>query len=229
MSKDVAIITGASRGLGLELALQLTNQKLLVIGVSRNKSNDNRFKDKLTTNQIVPIIGDVSDQHTVAGAFAKANQLGKCSILINCAGEGVFGKTGSFTREDIDNVLRGNLIGTILFCEAAKTYFSESGGIIVNVMSTAAHIARANEAIYCASKWGARGYTESLRLECKGSNIDVIAVYPGGMNTDFWKVAKGSKIDSNAFMAATEVAETILQIIKRKPSMYVSDVIINRR
>ena len=65
---------------------------------------------------------------------------------------------------------------------------------IVNIMSTSALIGRAEETIYCAAKWGARGYTEALRTELKGTKRNIIAVYPGGMKTDFWKSRVGTVI-----------------------------------
>jgi uncharacterized protein len=120
------------------------------------------------------------------------------------------------------------LIGTILFSDAAYNRFKVTGGMIVNVMSTASNIGRVNETIYCASKWGAKGYTEALRAESKGTPVKIISVFPGGMRTDFWSLARGSKVNPEAFMDPKEVAEIIMNAIDPRKGAYVSDITINR-
>jgi len=228
MKNKVAIITGASSGLGLELAMKLVTQNHLVVGISRRKPTDPRWIQYHKEKKMVYVSGDVSLESTVKDAFAAADQLGNVDTVINCAGVGVFGPVVSFSRQDIDNVMRGNLIGMILFSEAAMLKFKSSGGTIVNIMSTAAQVARTNEAIYCAAKWGAKGYTETLRLEAKGTGVRVIAVYPGGMNTRFWVEAKGSKVDASKFMPPAEVASMIMDALTNRTSGYPSDIVINR-
>jgi short-subunit dehydrogenase len=99
---------------------------------------------------------------------------------------------------------------------------------IVNIMSTSALLGRAEETIYCAAKWGARGYTEALRTELKGTKRNIIAVYPGGMKTDFWKVP-GQNRDISGFMDPTEVAEKIVNAVMVSDKMLVTDITINRK
>lgn len=228
MNIKVGIITGASSGLGLELAIRLVTEDYFVVGVSRRMPTDQRWLERTKQSRCVHVAGDISQEDTVMEAFATANQIGTLDLLINCAGEGVFGPVGSISRQDIDDVLRGNLIGTILFSQAALTQFKNSGGLIVNVMSTASLVGRSNEAIYCAAKWGARGYTESLRLEAKGTNAKVVAVYPGGMNTPFWARAKGTHVDPHKFISPVVVADMILNSLIKHEGGYISDITINR-
>ncbi len=229
MTNNVAVVTGVGSGLGLELGLRLA-QEYSVVGVSRRMPTDPRWSRTAAQGSVEHLAGDVSRSTTAAMVFERASALGQLRLLVNCAGQGVFGPAGSYTASDVEDVLRGNLVGTILFSEAAFNYMRTSGGgLIVNVMSTAAQVGRVNEAIYCASKWGARGYTESLRLEAKGTPVNVIAVYPGGMKTRFWQEAKGAKVDSSNFMPPEEVAESILDAIRARLGMYVSDVTINRK
>lgn len=228
MKNKVAVVTGASSGLGLELAIELITQNYFVVGISRRKPSDPRWIRFQKERKMIHVAGDVSLENTVVEAFATADRLGEVDTVINCAGIGVFGPVVSFSRQDIDNVMRGNLIGMILFSEAAMLKFKPSGGTIVNIMSTAAQVARPNEAIYCAAKWGAKGYTETLRLEAKGTGIRVVAVYPGGMNTRFWVEAKGSKVDASKFMPPAEVASMIMTALTKRNSGYPSDIVINR-
>jgi len=147
----VAIVTGAGSGLGLELAVRLARDGP-VVGVARHEPEDPRWDTGCHF-----VRGDVADPYTVERAFAEADGHGALSLVVNCAGRGVFGAAGTGSRPALDEVLAGNLVGLVLFSEAAFARFHEAGGTIVNVMSTAAKTPRANETLYCAAKWGARG------------------------------------------------------------------------
>ena len=226
-NRKTAIITGYSSGLGAEMAKGLIESGYLVIGVSRRQPQDDVFCDE-HQESIVQIRGDASDPETVAKAFESAGQKGNLDVVISCAGRGVFGPAGSYTADDVENVLRANLTSLILFSDAAVNALKESGGKIVNIMSTSSNIPRPHETIYCAAKWGARGYTESLRAELKETDIHVIAVYPGGMNTAFWNNAIRPEKDPKSFMNPEAVAKRILSAITDDEVSYVSDIVINR-
>ena len=228
MSNDICLITGATSGVGLALATRLIS-RYSIVGVSRRPPTNSRWIS-LPSDRCHHVIGDVADPKTVAVAFDTCSEHGQLRVLINCAGAGVFGAAGSYSAEDVTEALRGNLIGTILFADRAFAAFKESfsSGIIINVMSTAAQVGRANETVYCASKWGARGYTEALRLEAKGTGIRVIGVYPGGMNTPFWRNARNSSVDSSKFMNPDDVAAMIVAALPDNLAAYVSDLVINR-
>jgi NAD(P)-dependent dehydrogenase (short-subunit alcohol dehydrogenase family) len=229
MNDHVAVVTGAASGLGLELALHLVSKDRIVVGVSRRPPTEERWRQAASSGKAYFFPGDVSNPATAKGAFDLAFQIGRPDLVVNCAGQGVFGPAGSFTRADVDAALAANLIGTILFSEMAFALFKSQGGTIVNVLSTAAQVARANESLYCASKWGAKGYTESLRLEAKGTPVRVVAAYPGGMRTRFWQEATGQKVDASKFMSPAEVARTLVTVLEESESAYVSDIVINRK
>src|SRR5712671_6595621 len=151
----VAIITGASSGLGLSIAELLRARGMAVIGVSRRESAD--------------VSGDASRRDTALRAIQAAERLGTIDLLVNCAGAGLFGPAGSYDDDAIATIIDSNLIATINFCELLFPRFKEHGGTIVNILSTAALIGKANETVYCAAKWGARGYGEALKAEAKGT------------------------------------------------------------
>jgi short-subunit dehydrogenase len=219
------IITGASQGLGVALAQQLVEAGQAVVGVHRGNSPSPQWLDLLSGGRAAEVIGTVASDQVVEQAFQKADSLGDLRTVINCAGVGVFGAAGGFRREDVDTVFEANLVGTILFSERAFARFKSSSGLIVNVMSTAAHVGRVNEVLYCASKWGARGYTEALRAEAKGTGVRVVGVYPGGMKTSFWA---GTSTDPSKFMSAADVAEVVVGAMTDRQNLYVSDLVINR-
>ena len=100
---------------------------------------------------------------------------------------------------------------------------------IVNIMSTAALKGNKNETVYCATKWGEKGFTERLKMEYKGTSVKVIGVYPGGMNTNFWNDNRDyvSIEKANTFMNPVDVAKVILDNISYN-TLKVSDITIER-
>jgi NAD(P)-dependent dehydrogenase (short-subunit alcohol dehydrogenase family) len=208
---DVALVTGASSGLGLEIARLLRDREWQVVGVARRGFHE---------DGVVSVSGDASKRETVSKAVDAAQQLGAIKLLVNCAGVGIFGPAGSYDDEKIARVIDANLIATIEFCEALFPRFRTDGGTIVNVLSTAALIGKPNESVYCAAKWGARGYTESLRAEAKGSKARIVSVAPGGMDTAFWPERKRD------FMSPRDIAEIVVDAIERPVN--VGEIVINR-
>jgi short-subunit dehydrogenase len=227
MSSRVCLITGVSSGLGSELAALLSSDRVIV-GVSRHRPLDPRWISCVAHGTARHVLGDVSEAATLAAAIESCQTMGTVDLLINCAGSGVFGPAGSYSAGDIAEAMKGNLVGTILFSDAAFRLMRDTGGTIVNVMSTAAHVGRANESVYCATKWGARGYTESLRLEAKGTKVKIVAVYPGGMNTPFWTNARNAPVDSTRFMSPAEVASIVCKALQAGATSSVTDLVINR-
>jgi short-subunit dehydrogenase len=198
-----AIVTGASTGLGRAIA-ELLAQRMPVVGVSRRGPST--------------ILGDASDPDTARRAIDAAETLGAIDVLVNCAGAGVFGPVGSYDVESIDKILDANLKSTIVFCNAVFPRMTH--GTIVNVLSTAALVGKPNESVYCAAKWGARGYTEALRAEAKGTKVRVISVAPGGMDTPFWPERR------EGFMDPNDVAAAIVDAIGRRVN--VTELVIAR-
>ena len=143
--------------------------------------------------------------------------------------KGHFAPATTATSGVIDDILESSLKGLILLTsEILRITPEEKELTIVNIMSTSALLGRAQETIYCAAKWGARGYTEALRTELKGKNRNIIAVYPGGMKTDFYEAA-GVKRDLTGFMDPHEVGEKIVNAVLNSDKLVVTDITIGRK
>ena len=181
-----AVVTGASSGLGFEIAALLRARGMLVVGVSRRGPD---------------VRGDAAKRET---AIAARQAAGAAEMLVNCAGAGIFHPAGGYTPEEIATVIDANLIAMIQFCEV----FAKDVRTIVNVMSTAALSGKPGESVYCAAKWGARGYTEALRAELKEKRV--LAVYPGGMKTPFWA---SDPQRAETFMEPREIAAKIIDAV----------------
>jgi 3-oxoacyl-[acyl-carrier protein] reductase len=177
----VAVVTGASRGIGLAVAKTLLAEGCEVVAASRNIGRTKKPRG------FVPLSCDVGDERAVAQLFAAVKkQFGRVDILVNNAGMAhpmcnVQDMPLDIWREVIDT----NLTGTFL-CTRAALPLMGKGGVIVNNLSVAARDVFPGESAYCASKHGALGFTETLREEVRDRGIRVISLLPGPTRTDIW-------------------------------------------
>ncbi|MGC1391755.1 MAG: SDR family NAD(P)-dependent oxidoreductase [Bacteroidales bacterium] len=232
--KKISVISGGSGGLGFEIASLLIKSGKNVLVLGRNneklthalsmlqKSSKNSVAESLICN-----IGKEEDIIKIGEFLTSKSYV--VEYLINNAGMGLFTKAQYSTSALIDKLFEANLKGMILLTSEILRITPEDHELtIVNIMSTSALLGRAEETIYCAAKWGARGYTEALRTELKGSKRNIIAVYPGGMKTDFWNIP-GQNRDISTFMDPAEVAEKIVNAVIVTDKMFVTDITINRK
>jgi short-subunit dehydrogenase len=232
--RKVCIVSGGSSGLGLEMAelLVKAGKRVLILGrnterldkaLTRLNSHSNRAKAEFLTCNI----GDEADIKKLGRHLTDNDYI--VEYLFNNAGRGLFIKATESTSALIDAVFESNLKGLILLTtEILRITPANEELSIVNIMSSSALLGRAEESIYCAAKWGARGYTEALRTELKGTKRNIIAVYPGGMKTLFWNVTDPSR-DISGFMDPVEVAEKIINAVIIKDHLAVTDLTINRK
>lgn len=229
-----SLITGGSSGLGYELAKKLIKigKNVIVIGRDEKKLN-NSVKELKTISCDVKIIGvkiDISDLSEVDKFFLdlKTDNI-EIEHLYNNAGKGFFGRVEDLTEDDISSILNSNLVGLINITSRAITHMKNLNQKcrIINVLSTAALTGKKNETIYCSAKWGAKGFLESVKEEVRGGNIEIIIVYPGGMDTPFWTNID-SGYDFSTFMKAEDVAEEVIRT-SLNYKVVISDLVINRR
>lgn len=228
MEKDTVIITGGASGLGLALVKQFIEKNYFVCNIDRNiksmETLDNTYK-----NNYKGFIGDISDSKFVKDTIAEISKLGNIKILINNAGEPSFKLPANYEKDDIDKCFKG-LQGMILFSTETLKVKEEKDLKIVNIMSSAALRGNKQESVYCATKWGERGYTESLKVAYKGTSVKIIGVYPGGINTEFYKNSRDyvSKEKQATFMKPEDVAKTIIDNVTNDTNLTVADIIIER-
>lgn len=230
MKKKVSIVTGGSSGLGYTIAKELAARGKNVWLVGRNVEKlDSAVKMLQELNPKVVVNAhsmDIALEEKVAAFYKKLDQEYEVECLFNVAGVGIFGAAREIAEEDINLVLNSNLKGMILMTSAILQKMESYGGKIVNVISTAGLKGKKNEALYCASKWGQRGFTEALKAEYKGSNILIYGIYPGGMKTSFWD--KSPSFETENFMNPEQVAKQIVDVVLRE-SLYISEIVIERQ
>jgi NAD(P)-dependent dehydrogenase (short-subunit alcohol dehydrogenase family) len=171
---------------------------------------------------------DVSREDQVRSALEEVAARGPIGFLFNVAGVGRFGPVEEITERMIDEVSAGNLKGLMLTTSAALPMLRSTGGTVVSVLSSAALVGRPDETVYCAAKWGARGFMEALRVAVRGSTVRTLTVYPGGMRTPFWSEESKRPSDLDAYMDPGDVARQIIGVVLDPRSAHVTELTISR-
>ena len=205
--KRIAIVTGSALGLGYELTRQLIDRGWFVAGIDFNAERQTELAGEFPRGSYRGFVGDVSDEDFVKVSVAEIAKIGHIDLLINNAGQPSFKTPTAYEAADVDKCLKG-LKGMILWCVQTLKACDEQNLKIANVMSTAATRGNANESVYCATKWGEKGYTQSLKAAYKGSSVTVVGVYPGGIDTDFYRESHDyvSLDKQHTFMPAADLA-----------------------
>lgn len=226
--KDIIIITGGANGLGFELVKQALEKDWMVCNIDKDVEKMNQLSTIFKENY-KGFCGDVSDEEFVTRVIEKMKNIGNIKILINNAGEPSFKLPTEYRKKDIEKCFKG-LEGMIIASTQVLRAKEEKDLKIVNIMSSAALRGNKQESVYCATKWGERGYTESLKVAYKGTSVKVMGVYPGGINTNFYQASRDyvSEEKQNSFMKPEEVANIILSNVLTTNHLTVADIVIER-
>ncbi len=214
----VAVVTGASRGIGFAIAHALLAEGCAVAITARDVSRLNAAADELMEHGAASHGGmrlysgpcDVSDENSVAHFFARLRRdFPRVDILVNNAGVShAMSNVADLPTEDWRRVIETNLTGMFL-CTRAALPLMPDGGTIINNLSIAARNVFAGESAYCASKFGALGLTNTLREELRPRGIRVISLMAGATDTaiwnQFWPEAPREKMLSPETAAAAVV------------------------
>lgn len=227
--RKIAIVTGSALGLGYELTRQLIDQGWFVAGIDFNTERQAELSKSFGKDEYRAFVGDVSDESFVRNSIAAIRRIGHIDLLINNAGQPSFKAPTAYEAADVDKCLKG-LRGMILWSVETLKADGEADLKIANVMSTAATRGNANESVYCATKWGEKGYTNSLKAAYKGSSVKIVGVYPGGIDTDFYRDSHDyvSEEKQHTFMSPAELARVILFNLVNDADLTVSDILIER-
>ena len=208
----VALITGASRGIGRAVAHALHER-----GVSLGLAS--RSGDDLGLEGVLAQVCDVRERDQVESAVAAAvERFGRLDILVANAGVGAYGPLLELAPEHLEEMIDVNVRGTIYAVRAALPHLLESGAAdIVTIASEAGRRGVPYEAVYCASKFAQVGFTRSLDHELRERGVRCTNVCPGGVATDF-AMGRGRTPEMpelQGMMRAEDVAEVVLFVLTR--------------
>jgi NAD(P)-dependent dehydrogenase (short-subunit alcohol dehydrogenase family) len=232
LANKVALITGASRGIGRASSLALANEGATVVGVARTKKDLDDLVHAIEARggRAKGIVCDVTQSSDVRscvkqslGAFARID------ILINNAGIGGYRPFLDWGEADYDRIMATNAKSTWLFSkEVLPHMLSQGGGNIVMLSSVAGLQGYPSEGIYCMSKSAQIALAQSLDREFYQKNIKVSLVCPGGVETDF-AIGDGRKkggANMSGFSTAEDVAEAVLLAVLPRERTRVVNVVL---
>jgi NADP-dependent 3-hydroxy acid dehydrogenase YdfG len=207
MEKKVAVITGASKGIGRACAELFLKEGYVVIDASRSNS------DPIKNDNWLHIKTDVSNEADIENLFNEVkDKYGRIDVLINNAGYGKFKKLAETKTQDYDNMFSVNVRGLYLCTRYfLQMMLEQKSGTIINIASLAGKNGFATGTLYCATKPAVMGLSRALMLEVRSSNIRVIAVCPGSVDTEFF-VDSGTtpNNDPKTFLTSEDVAKACL-------------------
>ncbi len=238
--KEVVFITGASRGIGKEIAIKFAkNNYNLVINYTSDKTDVDELRKELQQygkdTEILFLKADVSKFEECEQMVKQAiEKFGKIDVLINNAGITRDNLLMRMKEEDFDSVINVNLKGTFNVTKNVVPYMMKKrSGKIVNISSVVGVAGNAGQANYSASKAGIIGFTKSLAKELASRNIYVNAVAPGFIQTDMTSVlSDGVKDNINAQiplkrMGSAEEVAKVVYFLSCEESSYITGQVIN--
>ena len=188
LSDKVAIVTGASRGIGRAIALALASQGAKVVASARNAEALAQLAEEIKAQggDALAVVGDVALEDDANNLVKQAVEAyGQVDVFVNNAGITRDGLLLRMKNDDWDAVLDTNLKGAFLCTRAvAKVMSKQRSGRIINISSVVGEMGNAGQANYCASKAGLLGLTKSVARELARRNVTVNAITPGFITTE---------------------------------------------
>lgn len=224
---QLAVVTGAARGIGAAISKQLASMGATVILAARDKARLNQVKQEIESTGGTAHIAELNllDESSIT-SLAKAieSQHHRCDILVNNAGIGLLGKPlVEMSPSDWDTLMGTNLRGPYLMIRGlAPLMIAAQSGHIINISSLAGRNPLPNGAAYSASKWALNGLTYSVAEELRPHNIRVSVVAPGSVNTGFSRSDK----NANKKIQPSDVAHVVAMLATQAPQSFVSEVLL---
>lgn len=217
-----ALVTGASSGIGRELALELARCGARLVIVARREERLRQLAGRITSagGEVKVVVGDVTEADIRSRVIdAVTSAFGGLDILVNNAGVGAVGLFEDGSPERVRRVMEVNFFALVEMVRLALPLLKEgAAGIIVNVSSILGHRGVPYSSEYSASKFAVQGFSESIRAELAGRGIDVLVVSPGTTETEFFQSLIERTGDPNwpehKPVSAAHVARQIVRAIR---------------
>ena len=225
IKEKVAVVTGASSGIGAEFCRKLIVHGATVYGLARSK---NRLKElqKELGDRFIPVKMDVTEYGSIESWVSKTFK-GEHNpdILINNAGLGLFGPVDELPLKDWQTMVDVNLNGVFYLTRTIVPLMkaSDTHSHIINIASIAGLLGNPNLSGYNATKFAVRGFSESLFKELRYDKIKVSCMFPGSIATSFFDNADGMDTHPN-MMQPEDVANTLMHLLKTPDNMLINEI-----
>lgn len=228
LKDDIAVITGASRGIGRAIALAFSEKGINLALFGRDKTKLSEVKEdceKFGSNVLI-FSGDVGNEQFVNSSIDEVmNKFGKIDHLINNAGIAHFGKFIDSSLTEFKEQVNTNLYGVYNFTKAVlPDMIRKRSGSIINISSLAGKNGFVGGSLYAATKHGLMGMTKCLMLEVREHNIRVASVCPGSVGTDLILNTALSPLNPEKILSPSDVAEVVLSILNLPHRALISEV-----
>jgi NAD(P)-dependent dehydrogenase (short-subunit alcohol dehydrogenase family) len=229
LAGQVALVSGASRGIGRAVALAFAREGARIALLARGRGDLELVARTIESDggSALVVPGDAAEEDTARRAVEAAlARFGRLDCLVTAQGAGAFGPLEASRVQDWDAMLRTNLTATYLLCRAALPAMLAAGqGTIVALVSLAAVRAIPGCAAYTASKAGVLGLVRALAAEVRGRGVRVAALCPGAVDTPFWDEIP-SPPDRSRMLRPEAVAEAALLIAAQPAGAFVEEIIL---
>jgi len=231
---QVALVTGAGRGIGRATALALAEAGMRVAACSRTLADVEEVASTIRAKggQALAVPCDVADSAQVAAAVAATErELGAIDLLVNNAGVGTVRpiEVADYPLEEWDRIVNVNLRGAFLVCRAVVRGMRERRrGMIINIGSITGHESAPNVAPYGVSKFGLAGLTQALLAESHRYGVRVSVVSPGPTDTTIWD-KKETPIPAEVraqMMRSEDVAEVVVYLATLPPTVRIDEIVV---
>ena len=237
LSGQVAVVTGASSGLGRATADRLAADGAAVALLARSAADLTSTQTRITElgGTALALPTDLADAVAIDAVVARVvAELGRIDVLVNAAATDVPGPVEALDRHGWDRVIAVNLTAPFLLAKAVWPHMRRAGGgTIINVSSVAGRRGWANAAAYCATKFALTGLTQTLAAEGRPHGIRACVVYPGAMATAWgvWDSTQrepsvGSDLSANEALPAGQVADLIAWIAAAPANLVLNEATI---
>jgi len=226
IENQVAVVTGAGRGIGRAIAIELGKLGAKVVVASRNRSEIEETGKAIGANASV-LPTNVRKKDELQRLFEQvADAVGPVDILVNAAGLGIFGPVVNFKDEDFETLIETNLRGIFFTCRyVLPSMIERKRGHVINIASIAGKVGSANRAVYCASKFGVVGFTESLAEEVRQYGVRASVICPGSTDTRFSPSETSGKA-LERMLRPEDVAHAVRMLVTQEPNSFISEIIM---
>ncbi|MBN2714764.1 MAG: SDR family oxidoreductase [Deltaproteobacteria bacterium] len=221
---EVAIITGASRGIGLEIAKRLVSAGYETFGLARQFDTCD-----LTSELFHPIVCDITNLSELTVAASQiVREKKRVDVLVNNAGVGIFGPLDSLKISDIDIMVRTNVTAPFVLTSELLFWLRKSSGYVINIASTAALKTQAQGAIYSATKSALLHFGDCLFEETRKQGVRVTTICPDITGeTDFYQHNYFAPSENeDTFILPGCVADAVINVLNQRPGTVVSQIVV---